>query len=98
MNELDAAREAQEEINRANEASQIINNPVYIHAITIMKADAVGLFEKSKQSDSKAHKEAWLQLNAIKDFEENLLYIMENGVMARENLTFMKKASKLVGL
>lgn len=98
MNELEEMRQAKDEIERANQASQVINNPIFIEAITIMKVDAVGMFETSSQSDEKKHKEAWLQLNAINELQSNLIYIMENGKAAEHELTFLEKAKKLTGL
>jgi len=98
MNDLDDARELKLEAERATQAGQILNNPLYIEAITIMRADAIGLFQHAKQSDSKAHKEAWLKLDAITEFEENLKSIMQNGVFAQENLTMLDKVKNIVGL
>ena len=98
MNELEEMRQAKEEIERANQASQVINSPIFIEAITIMKVDAMGLFESAGQSDEKKHKEAWLQLNAINEFKSNLIYIMENGKAAEHELTFLQKAKQLTGL
>ncbi len=98
MNELDEARQAKLDINRAALAQQVTSNSVYQEALTMMKADCFALFESSKQSDKEKHDQIWLQLNAIKEFQANLEYIMENGAYAKQTLTALERVKKTIGL
>ena len=98
MNELEEKRQARADINRATLANQVICNSSYIEAITIMKADCFNNFEASKQGDSEAQDKIWLQMNAIKEFQANLEYIMENGAFAQKTLTNLERIKKTIGL
>ena len=98
MNEVEQMRRAKSELARANSAEQILNSSVFVEAIQIMRADCLGQIEASKQSDDKKRSEIWLQLNAIKELEANLNYIMSNGELAREDITLLERAKKAVGL
>ena len=98
MSELDEKRKANLEINRASLAQQVISNSIYQEAMTMMKADCFSAFESSKQSDTEKHDNVWLQLNAIKAFQSNLEYIMENGAYAKQTLTALERVKKTIGL
>lgn len=98
MNELDEKRKANLDLNRAALAQQVTGNSIYQEAITMMKADCFSSFEQSKQSDDKKHDQIWLQLNAIKAFQSNLEYIMENGAYAKQTLTALERVKRTVGL
>ena len=98
MNELEQKRQAKNDIGRAELAHQVTSNSVYLEAITMMKADCFSIFEKSGQGDKQKHDEIWLQLNAIKEFQANLEYIMENGAYAQQTLTALERVKKTIGL
>jgi len=95
---LEEVKQAKHDLNRASLAEQVVSNSIYQEAITMMKADCFRLFESSNQSDERKHNEVWLQLNAIKEFQLNLEYIMDNGVMAKQTLTALERVKKVVGL
>ena len=98
MNELDEARQAKSDLQRAEMARQVTSNSVYIEAITMMKADCFNAFEKSGQDHATEHSKVWLQMNAINEFQANLEYIMENGAYAKQTLTNLQRIKNTIGL
>lgn len=94
MNEIEEMRQAKSELARANDAEQVLKNPAFIEAINIMEVDCLGAFAEAGQSDTKKHSEIWLQLNAIKELKENLKYVMSNGAVARDNISFLENVKK----
>jgi hypothetical protein len=98
MSELDEARQARSDINRAVLAQQVKDNEIYQQAIMVMLTQCHSDFARCKQGDSEELNKVWLRLNAIKDFQENLESVMDSGKWAEQTLTALEKAKKLIGL
>ncbi len=73
-----------EDINRAELAHQIIQNPVYIQAMQMIQAKAFNDFSDSKADEQDLRQQAWLQMKSHKEFTEVLEHIMEKGSFAND--------------
>ena len=73
-----------EDINKAELAHQIIQNPVYKQAMQMIQAKAFNDFADSKADDVEIRQQAWLQMKSHKEFTEVLEHIMEKGSFAHD--------------
>ena len=73
-----------EDINRAELAHQVTQNPVYIQAMQMIQAKAFNDFTDSKADDVDIRQQAWLQMKSNKEFQTVLEHIMANGSVATD--------------
>lgn len=88
--------EAISDISRAHRAEELIANPLYIEAITAMQAAMFEQFSDSKLVDSDERHELWQRMQLLKQFQSKFESIVKQGEKAKETLSMLEKAKKLV--
>lgn len=89
-------REAITDLQRAEQAQQLINNPLYLEALTAMKAALYGEFEDSKFTESDKRHELWQRMQLLKQFQGKFESIIKQGDKARTTLSLLDKAKEKV--
>lgn len=89
-------RECNDDVNRAARAKDIIENPLYIEAITAMQAAMFTQFQDTKFADEKERHELWQRMQLMKQFQGKFESILKQGNKAKKTLTLLDKAKKLL--
>jgi len=97
-NEQEQIRKANEDIKRAELARQVIDNPVFQESFTLFKVNCFDRFTKTKFDNVEEREEIWRKLQTLEFVESNLKNLIENGEFARETLSLIERAKKVVGL
>ena len=79
---------AAEDVERGNEALKIVDNPLFIEALTVIKGDLYSKFMDTE--DSKERDEIWRQSKAVDKFEKKLVDYMNTGKLASSHLDRLK--------
>ena len=74
-----------EDINRAELARQITQNPVYIQAMHMIQAQAFNEFSNTEADQSGIRDEAWRLMQSHKEFSKVLEHLMEKGLFADDS-------------
>ena len=59
-------------ISQGEGADEWLNHPQFKHAITLIKADLIGAFEKTKFKDKDEREEIWRKLQALNSIVSSL--------------------------
>ena len=84
------------DMDRANRASELLSNPLYIEAITVMRAAMFAEFEDSKYGSADDRHELWQRSQVIKQFQARFEEIVKKGERGRKTLTLLEKAISLI--
>jgi GTP1/Obg family GTP-binding protein len=95
---MDQERKAKEDISRASRAAEIINNPLYIEAITVMKAAMYEEFTDTKLIDDVQRHELWQRMQLMKQFEGRFESILKAGEKGRKTLSLLEKAKQKLNI
>lgn len=95
---MDQERKAKEDITRAARASELINNPLYIEAITAMKAAMYEEFTETKLNDDDARHELWQRMQLMKQFEGRFESLLKAGEKGRKTLSLLEKAKQKLNI
>lgn len=90
-------RQALDDIRRAELASQLLENPLYIEAVTAMRASMFGAFEDTKLDNESERHELWQRMQLMKQFQGRFESIVKGGVKGRQTLTLLQKAKTKLG-
>jgi len=88
--------EAVSDISRAHRAEELLNNPLYVEAITAMQAAMFEQFNDTKLVDESLRHELWQRMQLMKQFQGKFESIVKQGKKAQETLTLLEKAKNLV--
>jgi hypothetical protein len=94
--EKEQAKDAMADMDRANRASELLSNPLYIEAITVMRAAMFAEFEDSKYGSADDRHELWQRAQVIKQFQARFEEIVKKGERGRQTLTLLEKARSLI--
>lgn len=89
-------RECNEDVSRASRAKDIIENPLYVEAITAMKAAMFIQFQDTKFSDENIRHELWQRMQLMKQFQGKFESILKQGTKAEKTLSLLDKARNLI--
>lgn len=98
MSQNDEIKRARMDMSRADRANELLNNPLYIEAITAIEAAMYAEFESTKLADEAARHELWQRMQLLKQFKGKFEDIVRKGDKARETLTIIQKSKQLIGL
>lgn len=73
-------------IDNAKQAESIVNHPLFIAAVSVLKDLTVERFESLDFTDVQAMQECNIRLNLIQEFEQHLSIIIQNGDVAFRTL------------
>jgi hypothetical protein len=90
------AREAHIDITRADRAKELLNNPLYLEAITAMKAAMFTSFEDTKLKAEDERHELWQRMQLLKQFEGKFESIVKQGDKAQQTLSLLEKSKQLL--
>lgn len=90
-------KKAVNELNRARLAEQVLNNPLYREAFDLIRANLIDKFEKTKFDQKEERDEIWRKMQIVNSMQEHFQYVMENGKMAEETLSFLDKMKQRIG-
>ena len=96
MNDESKAREAMADITRAHRADELLNNPLYVEAITAMQAAMFMQFQDTKLEDKDIRHELWQRMQLMKQFQGKFESIVKQGVKAKETLSLLEKGKQLI--
>lgn len=97
MNELDEARQAKLELNRAELARQVKDNPIYQEAILMFKTQNMEQFQSTSFKDSAQRDEIWRKMQTIQYVQDYLEEIMDTGKLAAHTLSLKDKVKNFIG-
>ena len=88
--------QARNDVTRAHNASELLANPLYIEAITVMQAAMFEEFNSTKLLDDYDRKELWQRMQLLKQFKGRFESIVKQGEKAQQTLTMLEKAKNLI--
>jgi hypothetical protein len=80
------------DVRRAREAKSIIENPLVIEAIELIRANVTSKWEASKSSDKEGREQAWMMLKAVNEFQRFFEHALQTGKVAEHELSLLEKA------
>jgi hypothetical protein len=80
------------EINRSNQAKQILENKIFIEAIeSLKKLYSEALLEKTGAKEGDTREKLWIAYNVVGKVEQHLYTIIETGKLAAKQLEDFRK-------
>jgi hypothetical protein len=80
------------EINRSNQAKQILENKIFIEAIeSLKKLYSEALLEKTGAKEGDTREKLWIAYNVVGKVEQHLHTIIETGKLASKQLEDFRK-------
>ena len=87
--EEEQRRKATAAQSRANQADDLLNNPLYIEAVTVMRAAMYGEFEDSKLADDATRHELWQRMQLMKAFQGHFEKIVKEGKKGAQTIKML---------
>ena len=75
--------------SRANQATDLLSNPLYIEAVTVMRAAMYGEFEDSKLADTDTRHELWQRMQLMKSFQNYFEKIVKEGERGTQTIKML---------
>lgn len=91
-------REALNNLARADQAKELLSNPLYVEAINAMQAAMFAEFEDSKLDEESKRHELWQRMQLLKQFRGRFEHIVKTGNKAKQTLTMLQKAKQTIGI
>lgn len=88
--------EAVADISRAHRAEELLKNPLYVEAITVMQASMFEQFNSTKLEDEAQRHELWQRMQLLKQFQGRFESIVKQGEKAKDTLNLLEKGLKLI--
>lgn len=95
--EEDQKRDALSDVRRGAEAEALLNNPLYVEAVTAMRAAMYAEFEDSKLENKEIRHELWQRMQLMKQFQGRFESIVKHGEKGRQTLSLLEKAKQKIG-
>ncbi len=87
--EEEQRRKATHQQSRANQADDLLSNPLYIEAVTVMRAAMYGEFEDSKLADADSRHELWQRMQLMKNFQNYFEKIVREGKKGTQTIKML---------
>jgi len=98
LSPADQRNKAHNDINRADRARQIMQDPLLNEALIAIKGDLFNKFCKSKVKEIEEREEIHREMKNIHKIESYLERVMKDGKLGQETLNLLDRAKKIVGL
>ena len=102
LTEEEKEAKLQSDVVREQQAKAVLTNPEYSRAFTAYRAKLFERFSSSNHEDTELREEIYRQMKSLDTVEATLRKSLQDGRMAREQLSRMqklaKKAKNIVGL
>jgi|TARA_R110000796_G_scaffold116819_4_gene229473 hypothetical protein len=89
--------EANSDISRAHRALELLNNPLYLEAITAIEAAMFEQFNSTKLEDGAQRHELWQRMQLMRLFQGRFESIVQQGGRAKDTLMLLEKKAARVG-
>jgi predicted Ser/Thr protein kinase len=90
----------QQEITRANRAREVLENPLMIEAMQVLRDEISGQWTNTAVRDTDGREQLWLMQRLLARLETHLRSVMTTGSMAKEQLrikeTMAEKARRFM--
>ncbi len=86
MSEEKNRRQALADQTRAAQAKELLANPLYLEAITVMRAAMYAEFEDTKLIDEDQRHELWQRMQLMKQFQNRFESIVKAGKRATKTI------------
>ena len=96
--EAEQRQKAVAQQSRANQATELLNNPLYIEAVTVMRAAMYGEFEDTKLADIDARHELWQRMQLMKGFQGYFEKIVKEGKKGTQTINLLDDANNTPNL
>ena len=98
MNDKERELHLEENIKRAKEAETILNNALFLEALTAIRAELYENFTKTKFKDDEERKEIWRKQQSIDWLEKYFVNISNTGKLSMQELGKISRIKKVIGL
>jgi len=82
------------DITRADQAKDLINNPLYIEAMNLIEAAIYAEFRDTKLESNDLRHELWQRMQVLKLFKGRFENIIKHGKRAEQTLDLINKQPK----
>jgi len=89
-------RKAMSDVQRSNQAQELINNPLYQEAIVAMESAMFEQFKDTKFKDESERHELWQRMQLMKQFQAKFEHIIKQGAKAKETLSLLDMGKKMI--
>ena len=89
MTDKKQAQEAAHDIQRANQAAELLANPLYIEALTAMRGAMYMEFENTKLAEPEARHELWQRMQLMKGFVGKFESIVKQGKRGAQTIALL---------
>lgn len=73
-------------ISKGKGADEWLNHPTYRHVLTLIKADLLSQFEKTKFNDTDDREEIWRKIQSLNAISNRMQRIIRDGEVANKTL------------
>ena len=87
--EAEQRRKATAQQTRANQADELLSNPLYIEAVDVMRAAMYGEFQDSKLADADTRHELWQRMQLMKNFQNYFEKIVKEGKKGTQTIKML---------
>ena len=87
--EEEQRRKATAAQTRANQADELLSNPLYIEAVDVMRAAMYGEFQDSKLADADTRHELWQRMQLMKNFQNYFEKIVKEGKKGAQTIKML---------
>lgn len=87
----DETSQALSDTRRADQAKALLENPLYVEAVTVMRAAMFEEFESTKLDTPELRHELWQRMQLMKQFQGRFESIVKAGKRASQTLTMLKR-------
>ena len=95
MSDDKTRRKAEQDLDRAGQAKALLENPLYVEAITAMRAAMYVEFENSKLDQPDMRHELWQRMQLMKAFQGKFEDIVKKGNKASQTISLLAEQSEL---
>jgi hypothetical protein len=88
---------ARRDIQRAQQADELLANPLYQEAIVAMEAALFEQFKDTKFKEEAERHELWQRMQLLKQFQAKFEHIVKQGSKAKETLSLLDMGKKIIG-
>lgn len=96
MNEDERAKHLTEEFKRGQEAEKVLNNPIVVEALVLIRAELYNKFSHTSFEDGAKREEIWRKHQTVDWFESVFKQAIQTGQMAQDDLSAIAKIKKKV--
>ena len=89
MSDNKTRQQASMDLSRADQAKELLDNPLYIEAVTAMRAAMYGEFEDSRLDEPEIRHELWQRMQLMKAFQGKFEDIVKKGKKATQTISLL---------